>query len=225
MGSDIRYASFLFQGEMAKGKLPPTEEFDKALTAGAETFGARLSEEARAGLRDYFELVGRWNARLHLVAPCAPAEFATRHVLESLLALPYLPQGASFVDVGSGAGLPAVPCLVARPDLSATLYESSQKKAVFLREAARALRMEGRVRVVAERFEKGEAPRADRLTCRAIERFEEILPGLLEWAAGVPVLLLFGGENLRERLDGLALKFEAARAPGSERRFLFVVRR
>ena len=88
---------------MAEGKLPPTEEFDKALTAGAETFGVRLTAEARAGLRDYFELVGRWNARLHLVAPCEPAEFATRHVLESLLALPYLPEGASFVDVGSGA--------------------------------------------------------------------------------------------------------------------------
>ena len=210
---------------MAEGKLPPTEEFDKALAAGAAAFGVRLAEGARAGLRDYFELVGRWNARLHLVAPCAPSEFATRHVLESLLALRYLPEGASFIDVGSGAGLPAVPCLVARAGLSATLYESSQKKAVFLREAARALGIEGRTRVVAERFEKGEPPRADALTCRAIERFEEILPGLLEWAAGVPVLLLFGGENLRGRLDGLGLKFEAVRAPGSERRFLLVVRR
>ena len=210
---------------MAEGKLPPTEEFDKALTAGAATFGVRLAEGARAGLRDYFELVGRWNARLHLVAPCAPAEFAKRHVLESLLALPYLAEGASFIDVGAGAGLPAVPCLVARADLSATLYEASQKKAVFLRESARALGLEGRARVVAERFEKGGPPRAGALTCRAIERFEEILPGLLEWSREVPTLLLFGGENLREVLAGLGLTFEAVRAPASERRFLFVVRR
>ena len=210
---------------MAEGKLPPTEEFDKALTAGAATFGVRLAEGARAGLRDYFELVGRWNARLHLVAPCAPSEFATRHVLESLVALPYLSEGASFVDVGSGAGLPAFPCLFARADLSATLYESSQKKAVFLREAARALGIEGRARVVAERFERSGPPGADYLTCRAIERFEEILPGLLEWSRGVPTLLLFGGENLREVMAGLGLKFEAVRVPESERRFLFVVRR
>ncbi len=210
---------------MAEGKLPPTEEFDKALTAGAATFGVPLSEGARAGLRDYFELVGRWNARLHLVAPCAPSEFAKRHVLESLLALPFISEGASLIDVGSGAGLPAFPCLVARADLSATLYEASQKKAVFLREAARALGIEGRARVVAERFEKGEPPRADFLTCRAIERFEEILSGLLEWSASIRTLLLFGGENLRGRLGGLALRFEAVRVPESERRFLFVVRR
>jgi len=210
---------------MARRKLPPTEEFDKALAEGAAAFGVTLSEETRAWLGDYFELVGRWNARLHLVSPCAPAEFAVRHVLESLVAIPHMPEGASFVDVGSGAGLPAIPCLVARPDVSATLYESSQKKAVFLREALHALGLGGRATVVAERFEKTTPPAADRLTCRAIERFTEILPHLLKWSEGVPALLLFGGENLRERLDGLAVNFETVRVPESERRFLFVVRR
>ncbi|HEV2862912.1 MAG TPA: RsmG family class I SAM-dependent methyltransferase [Pyrinomonadaceae bacterium] len=210
---------------MATRKLPPTEEFDKALTEGAAAFGVAPSEEARARLLDYFGLVGRWNARLHLVSPCAPAEFATRHVLESLVALAHMPEGGSFVDVGSGAGLPAIPCLVARPDLSATLYESSQKKAVFLRETLHALGLNGRASVVAERFEKTPAPAADRLTCRAIERFTEILPHLLKWSEQVPTLLLFGGENLRERLDSLAVEFETVRVPESERRFLFVVRR
>ena len=38
-------------------------------------------------------------------------------------------------DIGSGGGLPIIPCLIARPDLEATLIESSQKKVVFLREA------------------------------------------------------------------------------------------
>lgn len=210
---------------MATRKLPPTEEFDKALAEGAAAFGVALSEEARARLRDYFELVGRWNPRLHLVSPCAPAEFAVRHVLESLVALAHMPEGASFVDAGSGAGLPAIPCLVARTDLTATLYESSQKKAVFLREALHALGLGGRATVVGERFEKTPAPAADRLTCRAIERFTEILLHLLRWSEGVPVLLLFGGENLRERLESLAVGFETVLVPGSERRFLFVVRR
>lgn len=210
---------------MATRKLPPTEEFDKALAEGAAAFGVVLSEETRARLCSYFELVGRWNARLHLVSPCAPAEFAVRHVLESLVAPAYMPEGASFVDVGSGAGLPAIPCLVARPDVSATLHESSQKKAVFLREALHALGLGERASVVAGRFEKAPPPAADRLTCRAIERFTEILPHLLKWSEGVPALLLFGGENLRERLDSLAVNFEAVRVPESERRFLFVVRR
>ena len=210
---------------MAERKLTPRGEFDKALAEHAGEFGVALDTEARARLGDYFELVEIWNKRLHLVAPCAPAEFATRHVLESLLAARFMREGSAVTDVGSGAGLPVVPCLVARPRVSAVLVESSQKKAVFLRETLRGLDMSGRARVVAERFERVEPPRSDVLTCRALERFTEVLPALVEWAANVRTLLLFGGESLRERLERLPVSFEQTLVPTSERRFLFVVTR
>jgi 16S rRNA (guanine527-N7)-methyltransferase len=210
---------------MAERKLTPRGEFDKALAERAGRFGVELGEDARARLGDYFELVATWNPRLHLVAPCAPSEFAARHVLESLTALPFIPDGATLLDVGAGAGLPSIPCLVARPDLKAVLVEASQKKTVFLREALSRLGLSARARVVAERFEKFEPPAADCLTCRAIERFTEILPGLLNWAARVPTLLLFGGEGLGERLEFEGVRFETVHMPESERRFLFIVRR
>ena len=206
-------------------KLTPRGEFDKALTGHAAAFGVSLGEDVRGRLGDYFELVTRWNARLHLVAPCPPAEFATRHVLESLAALAFLPEGGTFVDVGSGAGLPALPCLVARPDLKAVLFEASQKKSVFLREAASHLAPQARARVVAERFDTTEPPAAQALTCRAIERFTEILPTLVTWAARIPTLLLFGGETLRDSLQAERLPFDTVQLPESDRRFLFVVRR
>ncbi|HWS86950.1 MAG TPA: 16S rRNA (guanine(527)-N(7))-methyltransferase RsmG [Pyrinomonadaceae bacterium] len=210
---------------MAERKLTPRGEFDKALAERAARFGVELNEEARAGLGDYFELVAAWNPRLHLVAPCPPAEFAARHVLESLTALPHIPEGAALLDVGSGAGLPAIPCLVARPDLKGVLVEASQKKAVFLREALSRLDLSERARVVAERFEKIDPPEADYLTCRAIERFTEMLPILLTWSASVMTLLLFGGKGLREVLEREGLLFEGMQIPESERRYLFIVRR
>ncbi|MGH9900677.1 MAG: RsmG family class I SAM-dependent methyltransferase, partial [Pyrinomonadaceae bacterium] len=101
----------------------PAEEFSAALLSNAARFGVELSAGHAARLRAYYEQTVKWNTRLHLVAPCTPAEFAVRHVLESLLAVPFLSRGARLIDVGSGAGLPAVPCLVARPDLRATLFE------------------------------------------------------------------------------------------------------
>ena len=211
--------------EMAERKLTPRGEFDKALAENSAAFGVASDDETRARLCDYFEAVAHWNARLHLVAPCAPAEFATRHVLESLFAVRFIKEGASVVDVGSGAGLPAIPCLVARGDVTATLVESSHKKAVYLRETLRVLSLNERARVVAERFEKVKSPAADALTCRALERFTEVLPALVEWSSGVPLLLLFGGETLRERLETLPVSFEQKLVPTSERRFLFVVRR
>ena len=210
---------------MTDQKLSPGDEFDKALRGRAARYGVTLGEEDRARLRDYFEVVTRWNARLHLVAPCAPAEFAARHVLESLLALPFLTPGASAVDVGSGAGLPIIPCLIVRPDLRATLVESSRKKSIFLREALRGVGRHEAAAVVARRFEHAEPPEADFLTCRAIERFTEILPALIRWSAGVPTLLLFGGPALSDALGKLSLASETVRAPESERRLLHVVRR
>lgn len=200
-------------------------EFERALAEHAAAFGVRLGEDVRARLGEYFEMVAAWNARLHLVAPCRPAEFAVRHVLESLLALRFIGDGAAVVDVGSGAGLPIVPCLVARADIGGLLVESSQRKAVFLRETLAKLGRNDSARVAAERFEKLEPPEADCLTCRALERFTEVLPHLLAWAARVPMLLLFGGESLRERLQLLGLPFEAVHVPESERRFLFVVKK
>lgn len=201
------------------------EEFAGALAAEAGAFGAELDGAALARLVAYFEILTAWNARLHLVAPCSPREFAVRHVLESLLALPYLAAGARVADVGSGGGLPAVPCLAAREDLSAVLFESSAKKAVFLREALRAVGVSARARVVAERFEQTNAPEADAVTCRALERFAETLPRLVAWSPPGATLLFFGGDKIRGALELAGLAFEPVRVPLSEQRFLFVARR
>lgn len=204
--------------------LSRADEFVSALDEHAQLFDIHLNAPVITRLREYYELVMHWNTRLHLVGPCSAAEFATRHVLESLLASKYLPEGARVVDVGSGGGLPIVPCLIARPDIRAALVESSKKKAVFLREAAIRLGLIDRTTVIAERFERIEAPEADYVTCRALERFVEILPVLLEWTSGARLRLLFGGENLREQIEKLVLTYEAVRLPCSARRFLFVVR-
>ena len=113
--------------------------FSQALQDHADAFLVRLDDEDIERLSNYYELLMKWNSRLHLVAPCSPGEFATRHILESLLLLRHLPRNARIADVGSGAGLPIIPCLILRDDLRATLIESSQRKAVFLREALRGL--------------------------------------------------------------------------------------
>jgi 16S rRNA (guanine527-N7)-methyltransferase len=201
-----------------------SDRFTHALLERASYFNVQLDATASIRLREYYELVLVWNGRLHLVAPCSPEEFATRHVLESLLALQYMNAGAHVIDVGSGAGLPVIPCLIAQPDLSATLIESAKKKTVFLREALRQAGASERAKVIGERFEKVDAPFANYVTCRALELFTEQFQTLVEWSPKQSILLFFGGENLRVEIEKNLLSYKAIPIPGSERRFLFVVK-
>lgn len=184
------------------------------------SFNLNLPAEIVTRLGEYYSLLTRWNDRLHLVAPCSAEEFAVRHVLESLLLLKHLPPNARVVDIGSGGGLPIIPCLIARPDLQATLIESSQKKAVFLREAANQLHLNATI--IARPFEQVEPPTVSFVTCRALDQFMQKLPTLIKWAPEGSALLLFGGETLRDELIRVNVNFEGFLIPRSEKRFLFL---
>ena len=202
-----------------------TKKFRETLEAEAPAYEVALKAEAVNGLTRYYELLNLWNPRLHLVAPCSPREFATRHVLESLVLLKHFPNGGRVADVGSGGGLPIISCLIARPDLNAVLIESAQKKAVFLREALTQIGISRRANVIGERFENVAALEVGFVTCRALERFEEMLPHLFEWAPEKATLLLFGAKRLETRIESLGFTSTAELLPRSKGRFLFVVKK
>lgn len=200
------------------------DRFRETLEAQAPAYGVALTAEAVAGLAQYYELLNLWNPRLHLVAPCSPQEFATRHVLESLVLVKHLTNCGRVADIGSGGGLPIIPCLIARPDLHAVLIESAPKKAVFLREALAQTGIPGRANVIGERFENVAAPEVDFVTCRALERFEAMLPHLFEWAPKKATLLLFGAERMETGIKNLGFSSIPELMPHSHGRFLFIVK-
>jgi 16S rRNA (guanine527-N7)-methyltransferase len=205
----------------ASGMASDIDRFGQSLISNMGEFDLDLPAATVKRLGEYYSLLTRWNDRLHLVAPCSPEEFATRHVLESLLLLKHLPDGSKIADIGSGAGLPIIPCLIARPDLQATLIESSQKKSVFLREALNQL---GRPSVIIPKpFEDVPPPADSFVTCRALDQFMNKVSTLISWAPPRSTLLLYGGESLREQLQKTTAEFEEFLIPLSEQRFLFVL--
>ncbi|HXD30075.1 MAG TPA: 16S rRNA (guanine(527)-N(7))-methyltransferase RsmG [Pyrinomonadaceae bacterium] len=201
------------------------EQFREALTAHAEDYHVALTEAAISQLSNYYALLITWNPRLHLVAPCSPAEFATRHVLESLMLLPHLANNDFVADIGTGGGLPIIPNLILRSDLRGLLIESSHKKSVFLREVLRTIGASERTQIISERFQDVPAQNVNAVTCRALDQFLQIFDRLLEWAPANSKLLLFGGEGLKSQIEKACLEYSAVKLPHAERRFLFVTQR
>lgn len=196
------------------------EQFRRALVLNSAEFGVQLQPEHIERLISYYKLLLKWNPKLHLVAPCSPEEFAVRHILESLTLLKHLPANASVADVGTGAGLPIIPCLLIRADLHAVLIESSERKAVFLKEALRPIEPRDRTQTIVARFEDVPAPDVAFITCRALDKFSELLPTLIDWAPQNATYLLFAGESLLEQIRQLLQISSVERIPQSEKRFL-----
>lgn len=105
-------------------------------------------------LERYLEELYRWNERINLTT-VARADAERRHIGETraLLDAAAPRQGASLVDVGSGAGVPGLVMAILRPDLRVTLIEADRRSAAFLVHAA-ALCGATRVSVVARRAEE-----------------------------------------------------------------------
>lgn len=122
----------------------------------------------------YLALLHRWNHTYNLTAIRDPEEMVTRHLLDSLAMHAYVSQG-TLADLGTGPGLPGIPLAIAHPALRVTLVESNGKKARFMREAVRQLKLDN-ARVAESRAEALNEPAAyDALTARAMDTLAGII--------------------------------------------------
>ena len=96
--------------------------------------GISLKEKAVDGLCVYYEMLLEWNAVMNLTALTEPRDVALKHFADSLTVLKYcdIPDGATVIDVGTGAGFPGLVLKIARPDIRLTLLDSLRKRLDFL---------------------------------------------------------------------------------------------
>ncbi|WP_374012840.1 16S rRNA (guanine(527)-N(7))-methyltransferase RsmG [Pseudoxanthomonas koreensis] len=148
------------------------EPLRQRLDEGLDALG--LDRALAVPLLDYLALLLRWNRTYNLTAIRDPDEMVTRHLLDSLAMHPYLRPGA-LADLGTGPGLPGIPLAIALPQVHVTLVESNGKKARFLREAVRQLRL-GNARVAESRAEALDEPGAyAQVTARALDTLAGII--------------------------------------------------
>ncbi|MCG6116891.1 MAG: 16S rRNA (guanine(527)-N(7))-methyltransferase RsmG [Aquimonas sp.] len=132
------------------------------------------SESLALPLLAYLALLRQWNGAYNLTAVREPDRMLGLHLLDSLSILPALSDG-SLVDIGSGAGLPGIPLAIARPRLQVSLVEPVGKKARFLREVVRQLKL-ANVQVFdcrAERMDRSQ--QFDCLSARALGSLAQLI--------------------------------------------------
>ena len=183
--------------------------------------GRDFSEQEIQQLSRYYQLVLKWNQRLHLTTLTQPEQFFQRHVFESALAESHLlPAVRQLWDLGSGLGIPGLPLAVLRPDLQVYLVESGRNKVFFLEEVVATLEL-ANVRVVESRIESLETlPDDSCLTARAVEKMEQILREMLRIGEGSLQMVILGTEAIKDALvSGLADDWlvQSHQITGSER--------
>ena len=107
---------------------------DKSLKAGLTELGLGGQGELERNLRGYMLLLAKWNQTYNLISSRTTAETLSRHILDSLVVLPFL-DGSRVLDVGTGAGLPGMVLAMADPRRHYTLLDVNAKKIRFCRQA------------------------------------------------------------------------------------------
>jgi 16S rRNA (guanine527-N7)-methyltransferase len=191
----------------------------------------------------YIDILKRWNARINLTAIRKEEEMVPRHFGESLfmaghlfpeLSNPSHPERSQMtsdvprvIDIGSGAGFPALPLKIWAPQIHLTMIESNHKKAAFLREVSRALTLTN-IDVISDRAEKIAAgpacPRAEVVTLRAVENFKIILSQAVTFLVPHGRLgLLIGASQIPQLATVPAIKWQdPIEIPQSQSRVLSI---
>ena len=187
-----------------------SREFRERLRRRAKSAGVNLEPSLVDGLETYYQLLTKWNAKIKLTAirltPEGDDAAIDRLLIEPVAAARYIPENArTLLDAGSGGGSPAIPLKLASANLALRMVEVKTRKAVFLREAVRALGLRD-AEVETSRFEEL-LPRAelhealDLVSIRAVRVEIRTLNTLQAFLRPGGKLLLFRGASKSDLED------------------------
>lgn len=179
-------------------------DLDHRLADGALLLGLNLAKGQRGQLLDYVELMLKWSRTYNLTAIRDPLDMLSVHLLDSLSILRLIPGSPhqSLIDVGSGAGLPAIPIAIMRPDIQVRAVDAVAKKIAFQRHVKAALDLEN-LHPIHSRVEDLKLPRPPSLVVsRAYADLRKMLASIDHFTgAATTVIAMKGNEPTAEIVD------------------------
>jgi 16S rRNA (guanine527-N7)-methyltransferase len=160
---------------------------------------ANVSRETLARLKAYVGMLGEWNARQNLVSARSLDDVWRRHVWDSAQLKAFIPDTAkSLIDLGSGAGFPAMVLALLRPELRVVATDSTAKKCRFLEEVA--ARTGATVEVRNARLEDGPHEIFDVVTARACAPLAKLISYAQRFQGPQTINLFLKGQSVAGEL-------------------------
>ena len=181
------------------------EDFEKEIMEYVEELGIKLSKEQAEMFFNYMNLLLEWNEKINLTAITEEKEVIVKHFVDSLTIAKYIPEGASLVDVGTGAGFPGIPLKIIREDLKITLLDSLQKRINFLDVVIKELNLENidTIHARVEEFGKNSKYREsfEVATSRAVANLSTLTEYLLPLVKVGGIAVCMKGSSIEEELE------------------------
>ena len=131
-----------------------------------------IAEQAERKFSEYRDFLIEQNKFFNLTAITAPEEIEIKHFIDSVSAYPYI--SGAVADIGSGAGFPAVPLKIIKPELEFTLIDSLNKRVNFLNALIEKLGLEN-IRAIHSRAEDlPKTTKYDTIVARAVSELNTL---------------------------------------------------
>ena len=172
-----------------------------------ETLLEKYFQEKGAQTIRYAEMLATWGIERGLIGPKEGDRIWERHIANCVPVTTLIKEGASVVDIGSGAGLPGIVIALARPDTHVTLVEPLQRRVDFLNEVVAELKLP--ITVIRGKAETSRGS-FDVVTSRAVAPLPKLLPMVRHLIKSGGSLLAIKGESAQSEIDATPLNKQKA---------------
>ncbi len=181
--------------------------FKEILSDAAQKFGIAFTDRQLERFEIFYRLIVDWNTKINLTAITDEKDFVVKHVIDSLSVWDEnkFADVKSLCDVGTGAGFPAIPLKIFKPNLNVTLIDSLTKRVEFLKKVTAALELDnvtclhGRAEDLAR--DKNLREHFDLVTARAVARLNVLAEYCLPFAKIGGTFAAMKGKVFREEID------------------------
>jgi len=166
--------------------------------------GLNLSAESLKALEIFAAELIKWNCKVNLTSITSEKEVAIKHLIDCLCLAPFILEGDTILDIGSGGGLPSIPLKIVKPETTLLSVDAVGKKINFQRHVIRLLGLQKieAVHVRVEDLAKTHAGKFSLITSRAFTRLDNFVTLAAPLLAGSGRIIAMKGVGAEDEIAG-----------------------